>query len=77
MKARLTLIAAAAVLAGCAAPGLSQGPANLAPAQFSQLPPVGAQAASGAAQMTAAFVDSAQLQRVVDDVLANNRDLRA
>ncbi|MFN3303933.1 MAG: TolC family protein, partial [Roseateles sp.] len=73
MKTQLTLLAAAAVLAGCAAPGLSQGPANLAPAQFAQLPP----AASGAAQMTAAFADSAQLQRVVDDVLANNRDLRA
>lgn len=77
MKTQLTLLAAAALLAGCAAPGLSQGPANLAPAQFAQLPPIDAQAATGAAQMTAAFVDSAQLQRVVDEVLANNRDLRA
>lgn len=77
MKTQLTLLAAAALLAGCAAPGLSQGPANLAPAQFAQLPAIDAQAASGAAQMTAAFVDGAQLQRVVDDVLANNRDLRA
>ena len=51
MKARLTLLAAAAVLAGCAAPGLSSGPANLAPQTFAQLPP----AANGAAQMTAAF----------------------
>ncbi|HEY9107538.1 MAG TPA: TolC family protein [Roseateles sp.] len=72
MLARLTPLAIAA-LAGCAAPGLSQGPHNLAPATFAQLPP----SANGAAQMTAAFVDSAQLQRVVDDVLANNRDLRA
>ncbi|MFG6412388.1 efflux transporter outer membrane subunit [Roseateles sp. DC23W] len=77
MKTQLTLIAAAALLAGCAAPGLSQRPANLAPAQFAQLPAIEAQAATGAAQMTAAFVDSAQLQRVVDEVLANNRDLRA
>lgn len=74
MLIRLTPLAAAALLlAGCAAPGLSQGPQNLAPASFTQLPP----ASTGAAQMTAAFVDSAQLQRVVDDVLANNRDLRA
>ncbi len=74
MLIRLTPLAAAALLlAGCAAPGLSQGPQNLAPASFTQLPP----ASNGAAQMTAAFVDSAQLQRVVDDVLANNRDLRA
>lgn len=74
MLIRLTPLAAAALLlAGCAAPGLSQGPQNLAPASFTQLPP----ANTGAAQMTAAFVDSAQLQRVVDDVLANNRDLRA
>lgn len=77
MKTALTLIAAAALLAGCAAPGLSDGPANLAPAQFAQLPALDAQANTGAAQMTAAFVDSAQLQRVVDEVLANNRDLRA
>jgi NodT family efflux transporter outer membrane factor (OMF) lipoprotein len=73
VAARLTLLAAAAVLAGCAAPGLSQGPQNLAPEKFAQLPP----ANTGAAQMTAAFVDSAQLQRVVDEVLVNNRDLRA
>jgi NodT family efflux transporter outer membrane factor (OMF) lipoprotein len=76
MLTRLTPLAAAAALAalaGCAAPGLSQGPANLAPAQFAQLPP----STAGAATMTAAFVDSAQLQRVVDEVLANNRDLRA
>ena len=72
MLMRLTPLALAA-LVGCAAPGLSQGPQNLAPAQFTQLPP----AAPGAATMTAAFVDSAQLQRVVDEVLANNRDLRA
>jgi NodT family efflux transporter outer membrane factor (OMF) lipoprotein len=72
MLARLTPLALAA-LVGCAAPGLSQGPQNLAPAAFTQLPP----AAPGAATMTAAFVDSAQLQRVVDEVLANNRDLRA
>ncbi|MFN3862067.1 MAG: hypothetical protein ACK4R2_11435, partial [Roseateles sp.] len=74
MKTPLTLLAAAAVLAGCAAPGLSQGPAQLAPPQFAQRPAIDAQAATGAAQMTAAFVDSAQLQRVVDDVLAHNRD---
>ncbi|PTT90820.1 hypothetical protein DBR42_05095, partial [Pelomonas sp. HMWF004] len=73
MKLRLTLLAAAALMAGCAAPGLSSGPAALAPATFAQLPP----AAPGAATMTAAFADSAQLQRVVDEVLANNRDLRA
>ncbi|WP_457420062.1 efflux transporter outer membrane subunit [Roseateles sp. P5_E7] len=73
MKARLTLLAAAAMLAGCAAPGTFQGPADLPPVQFTQLPP----SASGAAQMTAAFVDSAELQRVVDGVLAHNRDLRA
>ncbi|KQW46597.1 MULTISPECIES: efflux transporter outer membrane subunit [unclassified Roseateles] len=77
MLTRLTPLALAALVAGCAAPGSSQGPANLAPAQFSQLPSIDAQAANGAAQMTAAFVDSAQLQRVVDDVLASNRDLRA
>ncbi|MFG6457339.1 efflux transporter outer membrane subunit [Roseateles sp. BYS96W] len=76
MKARLSLLAAAAVLAGCAAPGLSQGPQNLAPETFAQLPAADG-AATGAAQMTAAFVDSTQLQRVVDEVLANNRDLRA
>lgn len=71
---RLTPLAAAVVLlAGCAAPGLSSGPVTLAPATFTQLPP----ASPGAATMTTAFVDSAQLQRVVDDVLANNRDLRA
>ncbi|MCE4555552.1 efflux transporter outer membrane subunit [Pelomonas cellulosilytica] len=73
MIARLTLLAAAAALVGCAAPGLSSGPTNLAPAAFAQLPPSNA----GAATMTTAFADSAQLQRVVDDVLANNRDLRA
>jgi len=77
VAARLTLLAAAAVLAGCAAPGLSQGPANLAPAQFAQLPAADATASAAPATMTAAFVDSTQLQRVVDDVLANNRDLRA
>ena len=76
MLARMTPLAVAAVallLAGCAAPGLSSGPANLAPEKFAQLP----EAAPGAATMTTAFVDSAQLQRVVDEVLANNRDLRA
>jgi len=73
MLVRLTPLALAVVLAGCAAPGLSQGPAALAPAAFVQLPPV----SSGAATMTAAFSDSAQLRRVVDEVLANNRDLRA
>lgn len=73
MLVRLTPLALAAVLAGCAAPGLSPGPQNLAPVQFAQLPASN----PGAAQMTAAFVDSAQLQRVVDEVLANNRDLRA
>ena len=77
MLVRLTPLAlaaaAAALLAGCAAPGLGDGPKNLAPATFTQLPP----ASPGAATMTAAFVDSAQLQRVVDEVLASNRDLRA
>ena len=73
MLARLTPLALAALLAACAAPGLPPGPANLAPAAFAQVPP----ASPGAATMTAAFVDSAQLQRVVDEVLANNRDLRA
>jgi NodT family efflux transporter outer membrane factor (OMF) lipoprotein len=76
MLARLTPLALATLtvaLAGCAAPGLSPGPQNLAPEKFAQLPP----ANPGAATMTAAFVDSAQLQRVVDEVLANNRDLRA
>lgn len=77
MLVRLTPLAlaaaAAALLAGCAAPGLKDGPKNLAPATFAQLPA----ANPGAATMTAAFVDSAQLQRVVDEVLANNRDLRA
>jgi NodT family efflux transporter outer membrane factor (OMF) lipoprotein len=73
MLIRLTPLALAALIVGCAAPGLSQGPAQLAPEKFAQLPP----ASNGAATMTAAFVDSAQLQRVVDDVLANNRDLRA
>lgn len=72
MLARLTPLALAA-LAGCAAPGLSPGPQNLAPSTFAQLPA----ANPGAATMTQAFVDSAQLQRVVDEVLANNRDLRA
>ncbi|MFG6460662.1 efflux transporter outer membrane subunit [Roseateles sp. DXS20W] len=69
----MTPLALAALVASCAAPGPSQGPAALAPEKFSQLPLT----ANGAAQMTAAFADSAQLQRVVDDVLANNRDLRA
>ena len=69
----LAIAALAADLAGCAAPGLTEGPKNLAPATFAQLPP----ANPGAATMTTAFVDSAQLQRVVDEVLANNRDLRA
>ncbi len=77
MLVRLTPLAlaaaAAALLAGCAAPGLKDGPKNLAPATFAQLPA----ANPGAATMTTAFVDSAQLQRVVDEVLANNRDLRA
>lgn len=73
MIARLTPLALAALLAACAAPGLSPGPQNLAPEKFAQLPATN----TGAATMTAAFVDSAQLQRVVDDVLANNRDLRA
>jgi NodT family efflux transporter outer membrane factor (OMF) lipoprotein len=77
MLFRLTSLAAAALLAGCAAPGLSNGPANLAPAQFTQLPPLPPEANGSAATMTRAFSDSAQLQRVVDDVLANNRDLRA
>lgn len=76
LKPLLSLISLA-VLAGCAAPGLSQGPQNLAPASFAQLPVLDAAANPGAATMTAAFVDSAQLQRVVDEVLANNRDLRA
>lgn len=75
---RLTPLALAALLlAGCAAPGLSPGPANLAPEKFAQLPVIDAGASPGAATMTAAFADSAQLQRVVDEVLANNRDLRA
>lgn len=76
MLIRLTPLALAALCAlvvGCAAPGLPAGPANLAPPAFAQLPP----AAPGAAAMTAAFVDGAQLQRVVDEVLASNRDLRA
>lgn len=73
--ARLSPLAAAALLAACAGPTLPSGPQNLAPAQFAQTPSV--PEASGAAQMTRAFVDSAQLQRVVDEVLANNRDLRA
>ena len=68
MLVRLTPLAlaaaAAALLAGCAAPGLKDGPKNLAPATFAQLPP----ANPGAALMTTAFVDSAQLQRVVDDL---------
>jgi NodT family efflux transporter outer membrane factor (OMF) lipoprotein len=68
----LTLLSLS-ILAGCAAPALPPGPQSLAPARFAQAPA----AASGATQMTAAFVDSAQLQRVVDEVLANNRDLRA
>ncbi|RZL32817.1 MAG: hypothetical protein EOP35_19325, partial [Rubrivivax sp.] len=76
MLYRLTPLALAA-LVGCAAPGLSQGPQNLAPASFAQLPPANSQAAPGAGTMTTAFVDSTQLQRVVDEVLANNRDLRA
>ncbi len=69
---RLTLLAAASLLVACAAP-LPPGPQSLAPEKFAQAPA----ANPGAAQMTAAFVDSAQLQRVVDEVLANNRDLRA
>ena len=73
MLARLTPLALAVALVGCAAPGLSKGPANLAPEKFAQLPASN----PGAATMTQAFVDSAQLQRVVDEVLANNRDLRA
>lgn len=73
MLARLTPLAAATLLAACAGPALPPGPANLAPEKFAQQP----EASAGAAQMTAAFVDSAQLQRVVDEVLANNRDLRA
>ncbi|MGM9481891.1 efflux transporter outer membrane subunit [Roseateles sp. NT4] len=73
MLARLTPLALALTLVGCAAPGLSKGPANLAPEKFAQLPASN----PGAATMTQAFVDSAQLQRVVDEVLANNRDLRA
>lgn len=71
MLARLTPLALA-TLVGCAAPGLSPGPQNLAPVAFAQLPP----AHPGAAAMTGAFVDSTQLQRVVDEVLAHNRDLR-
>ncbi|WP_422010616.1 TolC family protein [Roseateles sp.] len=77
MLSRLTPLAAAALLVGCAAPGLSSSPANLAPAQFAQQPAVPAEASGTAATMTRAFADSAQLQRVVDDVLASNRDLRA
>jgi NodT family efflux transporter outer membrane factor (OMF) lipoprotein len=77
MMRRLTPLAAAALLAGCAAPGLSNGPANLAPARFAQAPAVPAETSGVAATMTRAFADSAQLQRVVDDVLASNRDLRA
>ncbi|WP_373715081.1 TolC family protein, partial [Roseateles sp.] len=72
-KPALSFIALAAVLAGCAGPTLSPGPQNLAPESFAQAPA----ASPGAAQMTAAFADSAQLQRIVDEVLANNRDLRA
>lgn len=72
-KPALSLIALAAVLAACAGPSLPPGPQNLAPERFSQAPA----ASRGAAQMTAAFADSAQLQRIVDEVLANNRDLRA
>ena len=57
MLVRLTPLAlAAAMLAGCAAPGLSPGPQNLAPAQFAQLPASN----PGAATMTTAFADSAQ-----------------
>jgi NodT family efflux transporter outer membrane factor (OMF) lipoprotein len=76
MRAHLTPVAlavAAALLAGCAAPPLPPGPQALAPESFHALPPANA----GAAQMTAAFADSAPLQRLVDEVLANNRDLRA
>lgn len=73
----LTLLALSilSLLGACAGPALPPGPQNLAPAQFAQTPAL--PEASGAAQMTRAFVDSTQLQRVVDEVLANNRDLRA
>lgn len=72
LKPVLSLLSLA-VLAGCAGPALTPGPQQLAPEKFAQAPA----AQPGAAQMTAAFADSAQLQRVVDEVLANNRDLRA
>lgn len=77
MLHRLTPLALAGLLAACAAPGLSQGPASLAPAQFAQRPALPPEAAQGMPLMTAAFVDSTPLQRVVDEVLAHNRDLRA
>lgn len=77
MLARLTPLALASLLAACAGPVLSPGPQNLAPAQFAQRPAVDAAASAAPATMTRAFADSAQLQRVVDEVLANNRDLRA
>jgi NodT family efflux transporter outer membrane factor (OMF) lipoprotein len=68
----LAPLALASLLAACAAP-MPPGPQNLAPAAFAQRPA----AVPGAADMSAAFEDSAPLKRLVDEVLANNRDLRA
>jgi len=76
MLTRLTPLALALLLAACAAP-LPPGPQHLAPAQFAQAPA----AQTGAATMGAAFADGAGAgspwQGLVDEVLANNRDLRA
>ena len=77
MLTRLTTLAAAAAavfLAACAAPPLPAGPQALAPAAFSSTP---ASSSTQALAMAQAFEGSAPLQALVDEVLANNRDLRA
>ncbi|MFO1226846.1 efflux transporter outer membrane subunit [Roseateles sp.] len=77
MLTRLTTLAAAAAavfLAACAAPSLPAGPQALAPQTFSG---AGAANSAQALSLAQAFEGSAPLQALVDEVLANNRDLRA
>ncbi|MFG6467316.1 TolC family protein [Roseateles sp. BYS87W] len=74
MLVRLTPLALAAALVGCAAPPLSNGPIYVAPKEFSGVP---ASAAAGAPQLAQAFAEPAPFDGALKDVLAHNRDLRA
>lgn len=66
-----------ALLAACAAPPLPPGPVPMVPAKFHGVPEAGAAPmAIAGARMPHAFADDTALVALVNEVLANNRDLR-